>query len=41
MKEKVTSQTSWIAKLEPLFKAVVMTVHAILASFLGGSPLLA
>ena len=41
MKKNVTSQASLVAKLKPLFIAVVMTAHAILASFLGGSPMLA
>ena len=41
MKKNITSQASLIAKLKPLFIAAVMTVYAILTSFLGGSPMLA
>jgi hypothetical protein len=33
--------TRLVAKLKPLFVAVLMTAHAILASFLGGTPMLA
>ena len=41
MKKKNISKTSLIKKLKPLFISVVMTAHAILASFLGGPPMLA
>ena len=43
MKKKFTSKTSLIVKLKPMFISVVMTLHAILASFLGGAvaPMLA
>jgi hypothetical protein len=41
MKKKNISEASLIAKTKPLFISVVMTAHAILASFLGGPPMLA
>lgn len=41
MKKKFFSEIGLIAKLKPLLISVVMTFHAILASFLGGSPMLA
>jgi hypothetical protein len=36
-----SSETSLKAKLRPLFVAIVMTAHAILAGFLGQAPMLA
>lgn len=41
MKKIKTSETSLSSKLAPLAISVIMTVHAILASFLGGFPMLA
>lgn len=41
MKKKNISLTSLNAKLRALFVSVILTIHAILTSFLGGSPMLA
>ena len=41
MKKKNISKTSLILKLKPLFISVIMTIYAILSSFLRGSPMLA
>jgi hypothetical protein len=41
MKRKKTSLKSQPTKLRYMLAAVTMTMHSILASFLGGSPMLA